>query len=67
MYSFSRPNLSAREILSQIFAPPSPSIVDNVFHKPTRIENDLFHLVIIFMGIPYDIVSGMALLDDTRR
>jgi hypothetical protein len=31
---FWRPNLSAREISSRIFASPSPSIVDNVFHKP---------------------------------
>jgi hypothetical protein len=31
---FWHPNLSSREIPSQIFTPPSPSIVDNVFHKP---------------------------------
>jgi hypothetical protein len=28
------PNLSATEISSRIFAPLSPPIIDNVFHKP---------------------------------
>jgi hypothetical protein len=39
-----RPNLSAREISSRIFAPPSPSIVDDVFHKPQGLRTIYFIL-----------------------
>jgi hypothetical protein len=39
-----RLNLSARKILSRIFAPPSPSIVNNVFHKPQGLRMIYFIL-----------------------
>jgi hypothetical protein len=41
---FQRPNLSAKEIPSRIFAPPSPSIVDNVFHKSQGLRTIYFIL-----------------------
>jgi hypothetical protein len=41
---FWRPNLSATEISSRIFALPSPSIVDNVFHQPQGLRTIYFIL-----------------------
>jgi hypothetical protein len=38
------PNLLARAISSRIFAPPSPSIVGNVFHKPQGLRTIYFIL-----------------------
>jgi hypothetical protein len=63
---FWRPILSAREVSSRIFAPPSPFIVNNLFHKPQGLRTIYFILPLSLREFFYDSLSRTVLPDDTR-